>query len=269
MTLLPSSRDWSLAARDVRKGLLDWQVWGLLALTDIRQRYTRSRIGQFWITLSMALFVGGIGVVYSALFKQEMSSYLPFLAANYVVWSTLQSIVADATTVFTSSSIYLRQEAMPRTTFVMRLILRNLITFAHNLVIVPFVFLIFAVTPSWTILMAIPGVALLVIAAFPTVMLIGAISTRFRDMPLIIQNLLQVAFFLTPVMWRPEQLGPAGNYVVGLNPFAVYLRIVSEPLYGRIPGVWTYVAAIICTLVLYAIASPFMARFRARIVYWL
>lgn len=269
MSLIPVTRDWQLAAKDVRRGLGDWHVWLLLGLTDIRQRYMRSRLGQFWITLSMALFVAGIGTVYSVLFKQDISTYLPYLAVNYVVWSLIQGILADACYVFTQAAVYLRQEAMPRTTFVMRLLVRNLIMFAHNLIIVPIVFVIFGIVPRWEMLAAIPGLMLFLIASYPVVMLLGALSTRFRDMPVIITNLLQIAFFVTPVMWHVEQLGDMANVMIGLNPFAIFMRIVSEPLNGRIPGWPTYTIALVSTVAIYAIAAPFFARFRARIVYWL
>lgn len=269
MSLKPSSRDWRHAKFDAKQGLSSWHVWTLLALTDVRQRYKRSRVGPFWITLSMAAFVGGIGLVYSTLFKQDIRTYLPYLAVNYVVWTLLQGIIMDATTVFTGSGVYLRQEAMPKTLFVMRLIARNLIMFAHNIIIIPIVFIIFGIWPNWATLLAIPGMILLLIATYPVVMLIGIISTRFRDTPVIIQNVLQIAFFLTPIMWKVDQLGNMAPLIVGLNPFAIFLRIIAEPLNGRMPSLWTWGVAILIIALLYAITAPLFARLRARIVYWL
>lgn len=269
MSLKPSLRDWRLAQSDAAQGLSSWHVWNLLAMTDIRQRYKRSRVGPFWITLSMAAFVAGIGVVYSTLFKQDIRTYLPYLAVNYVIWTLIQGIISDATTVFSASGVYLRQEAMPKTLFAMRLISRNIIMLGHNIIIVPIVFLIFGIWPSWTMFLAIPGLLLLVVAAYPVVMLIGMVSTRFRDTPVIIQNVLQIAFFLTPIMWRVEQLGDAAPFVVGLNPFAIFLRIIAEPLNGRVPSLWTWGVALLMVAVLYAVTAPLFARLRARVVYWL
>ena len=41
-------------------------MWWLLAAGDIRQRYQRSMLGQFWLTISMGVTVGAIGLIYSA-----------------------------------------------------------------------------------------------------------------------------------------------------------------------------------------------------------
>jgi lipopolysaccharide transport system permease protein len=217
----------------------------------------------------MGLFVGGIGIVYSFLFKQAVHDYIPFLAVNYVVWTLLAGTINDSTTAFVQASVFLRQEALPKTAFVMRVLVRNLIAFAHNLIIIPLVFLAFGVIPSPVTLLAIPGLVLLLVAAFLVTVILGILCTRFRDLPQIVQNLLQIAFFVTPVMWRIDQMGGQAHLLVGLNPFAAFLRIVAEPIQGHVPGLAVYASTFVTVALLAALAWPLFARFRARIVYWL
>lgn len=269
MSLRPTSRDWSLANKDFAQGMRSWQIWTLMGVSDIRQRYKRSRFGQFWITLSMAVFVGGIGIVFSALFNQSVAEYVPYLAVNYIIWTFMSGVVSDSTTAFVQGTVFLRQENLPKSIFAMRVIVRNLIALAHNLIILPPVFLIFGVVPSWAILLAIPGLAMMLVAAFLVTLLCGILCTRFRDLPQIIANLLQLAFFLTPIMWRIDQLGDSGWWVLHLNPFAIFLRIVADPIRGYVPETLDYVSAAVVIGILLAITWPLFARFRARIVYWL
>ena len=269
MSLRPKRRDLALATRDLAGGVAARDVWLLLGVNDIRQRYNRSKFGQFWITLSMAIFIAGIGLVYSVLFNQPVQEYLPMLAVNITVWTLISGVVIDSSTVFTQAAVFMRQDALPRTVFVLRLMVRNLIVLAHNLVIVPLAYLIFLVHPSWTILAAIPGLAIVLAALFFMTLILGVLSTRFRDLPQIVQNTMQLLFFVTPVMWKADQLKGGKEMVVLYNPFAALLRIVSEPILGRIPQPATYGAAIAFVLVLAVVALPFFARFRARLVYWL
>ena len=268
-SLRPKRRDWGLATRDLVEGLAARDIWMLLGINDIRQRYNRSRFGQFWITLSMAIFIGGIGLVYSVLFNQPVQQYLPFLAVNITVWTLISGTISDSSTVFTQAAVFMRQDALPRTVFVLRLMVRNLIVLAHNILIVPLAFLIFLVPPSWTVFAALPGLVIVLAALFFITLMLGVLATRFRDLPQIVQNAMQLFFFVTPIMWRADQLTGDRRMVVLLNPFASLLRIVSEPLLGHIPAIGSYVSACIFVLVLAAIALPFFARFRARLVYWL
>lgn len=269
MSLAPTVRDWRLASLDLSRCVSGWHVWALLGISDVRQRYKRSRFGQFWITLSMAVFVTGIGLVYGGLFHQKIDEYIPYLAVNMTVWGLISSVVNDSNTAFIEASGYLRQEALPKTSFVMRILVRNFVAFAHNLIIVPIVFAVFLVVPGWEALLAIPGLVLVLVAVFLIALMLGILSTRFRDLPQIVSNVVQLAFFITPVMWKIEQLGDRGPPVLALNPLAVLMRLVSEPLLGRVPPAWVYGLALLYVLLLAALSWPLFARFRARIVYWL
>jgi ABC-type polysaccharide/polyol phosphate export permease len=257
------------AWRDVRDGLESWRIWWLLGIGDIRQRYRRSRVGQFWITLSVAVFITAIGVVFSTLFKQPIAQYLPYLATSYITWTLISGIILDSTSAFIQAESFLRQQAMAKSTFILRVLVRNLVAFGHNVVVLPIVFLIFGVAPSWTWLAALGGLLLIIVAGFLASLILAILCTRFRDLPQIVQNFVQVMFFVTPITWQSNLLGEQSPYIVDLNPFAAFLRIVSEPLLGRMPGLSAYALALLTIAVLALVACPLFRRYRPRIVYWL
>jgi lipopolysaccharide transport system permease protein len=266
---MPQRKHAELARRDLVHGLHSWRIWWLLGIGDIRQRYSRSRFGQFWITLSMAVFIISIGTIYALLFNQPVRTYLPYIAVNFVVWSLISGIINDSAFVYIQSENFLRQEALPKTVFVMRLLVRNVVNFAHNIVIVPVVFIAMGHWPSWSWLLAPLGLVLILLAGFFTALMLGLLCTRYRDLPQIVQNIVQIAFFITPVMWPAESLRAQVVGVVEYNPFAAFLHVVTEPLRGIIPHATTYALAVSTILVIAGVSLPLFARFRSRIVYWL
>lgn len=269
MSLQPSTRDWRLAFLDLTRCFKNWHIWVLLGVTDIRQRYMRSRFGQFWITLSTGIFVGGIGTVYAGLFHVDVRTFLPYLAVNMTVWSLLSGTVLEGASTFVEAANYLKQDSLPKTVFTMRILMRNLIAFAHNLIIIPIVYILFLVLPSPVAFLAIPGLCVVLIAAFFYILALGTICARYRDLGQIVTNLMQLAFFVTPIMWRLDQLGPRSAYVLWFNPFASLLQIVSEPMQGHVPALSTYGIAFAYVTLLALVSWTLFARFRARIVYWL
>ena len=262
-------REWRLAGQDIARCFRGWHVWALLGVSDIRLRYKRSRFGQFWITLSMAFFVAGIGAVYGGLFHQNVHEYIPYLAVNMIVWTFIQTSISESCQAFIEAAPYLRQEALPKSTFIMRVMVRNTIALGHNVIIIPLVFLLFLYAPSAVAVLALPGLVLVMLGVAMASTCLALLCTRFRDMPQIIGNLLQLAFFVTPIMWHVEQLGQNAFYVEVFNPFAAFLRVVSEPLLGHVPAPGTYLTVLVSLGVLTLVAWPCFAKFRARIVYWL
>jgi ABC-type polysaccharide/polyol phosphate export permease len=266
----PSLNERVAAARaDLARGFTDWRLWLLLGMNDIRQRYQRSRVGQFWITLSMLVTIVALGAVYSYLFRMSLREYLPSLTLGIVVWALIASMVTEACTVFTGAENYLQQVPMPKSIFVHRMLVRNLVTFAHNVTIVPLLYLAFGIAPGWPILLAPIGIAIATINGFWIGLLVGMLCARFRDLPQMVASLMQIAFFVTPVMWRQDQLPHEMSWLVDVNPLANLLRLIRDPLLGRVPTTSAYLMGIALILAGFSVAIPFFARFRARIVYWL
>jgi ABC-2 type transporter len=87
-------------SQEVIAGFRAWPVWGLMGWDDIRQRYRRSVIGPFWITLSMGIFILVLGVIYSRLFHTELKSYLPYLTAGFIVWGFMSAAASESCIAF-------------------------------------------------------------------------------------------------------------------------------------------------------------------------
>ncbi len=257
------------ARSDLTRGVSAWRLWLLLGMDDIRQRYQRSRVGQFWITVSMLVTIVALGLVYSYLFRMSLRDYLPSLTLGIIVWALISSMVTEASTVFTGADSYLQQVPMPKTIFVYRMLVRNLVTFAHNVTIVPLLYLAFGIMPGWPVLLAPIGLVIAAINGFWIGLLVGMLCARFRDLPQMVNSLMQIAFFVTPVMWRQDQLPHEMSWLVDVNPLANLLRLIRDPLLGRVPAASAYLMGIALILAGFSVTIPFFARFRARIIYWL
>jgi len=259
----------SKAYDDIIRGFLNWRIWWLLGVGDIRQRYARSFLGQFWITFSMGIFVAAIAMVYGVLFNQSYRDFLPYVTVNFVVWSLISGIMIEGVAVFTQAETFMRQAALPKTVFIMRLLARAMVNFAHNAILIPIVLLVLGRPFAWTWVLVPFGLLLIMLAGYFAVMLIGVLCTRFRDLPQVVQNLVQISFFVTPIMWPAEALSHRLPFVIDYNPFAAFLHVVAEPMRGVVPSTGTYLLAIGTIIALAAVGLPLFARFRARLVYWL
>ena len=257
----------TLALTDLRQSVASWRLWMLLGWLEIRQRYARSRVGPFWLTISMGVVITSIGVVYGTLFGQKMSEYLPYLAASLVTWGMFASTVQEGSSAFIANAAYIRQVSTPKLIYVLQVPWRNLLILAHNFVIVVVLLAIFGV-PSWaTLPLFIPGLLILTLNATWLAMLAGLVSARFRDLPQIIASLVQVAFYVTPIMYRPEALTKF-SFIVRLNPLAYLLDVVRLPLLGQVPSATTYAVTIAMAVVGWIVALVITNRYLKRISYW-
>jgi homopolymeric O-antigen transport system permease protein len=255
------------ALDDVREGLRRWELWGTMGWYDVRQQYRRSVLGPIWLTISMAVMVGALGFIYGGLFGHSLREYLPYLALGLIFWGFMASFMIDGCTVFTAAAPFILQVNAPLSIYVFRLLWRNLIVLAHNFLVYVAVAAIFGIWPGATALLAIPALAIICLNGVSVSFLFGVLTSRFRDIPPIVASLVQIMFFVSPILWKPEQI-PAKAVILESNPFFHFLRIVRRPLLGELPDLRSWVIVVALSLVLLLLASLFFARFRARVAYW-
>ena len=255
------------ALTDIHDGLNRWELWGTLGWHDIRQRYRRAIIGPFWITLSMGIMVGALGFLYAQFFRQPIRDYLPFVALGIIIWGFISTLILDGCIAFTASESVIRQLRAPLSIHVFRVMWRNLIIFAHNMLIYVVIMLIFGIWPGTQALLAIPGILILCLNGIWVSFLAGLLSARFRDIPMIAASVIQILFFFTPIIWNVDQLRTS-KLVAELNPFYHLVEIVRMPLLGHSPPQSTWFVVLAVTAVGYLVALGFFVRFRGRIAYW-
>lgn len=256
------------AVRDVVVGARLATLWGTMGWLDIRQRYSRSVMGPFWVTLTLAAFVGGLGVTYGALFRIPLDQYLPYLTIGMVVWTLISTFLLDGCNVFIAAQVAIKQMPAPLTVHVYRLIWRALIIFAHNALIIAVVLLFYPAHAASGLVPALLGLAVLCVNGFGFALTLGTIATRFRDIPPLMTNLVQTLFFVTPVLWKAENLGDRGAIALG-NPFFHLIELVRAPLVGAPLPALSWAVALGFTAVNLLVALLLYARFRWRIPYWL
>lgn len=262
------NRHTALTLRDLRDGLISWHIWGHLGWQDVKLRYRRSKLGPLWLTLSAAIFIGAIGPLYGRLFGQTSATFLPHLAVGFIVWTLIVQIVNEACVVYVQAENILKQVNLPLTVHVLRMVWRNVLIFLHNFAIVPIVILLAGKPLSVHALFLPIGLCLLLWNGYAVAILVAAVCTRFRDIPPIVANVMQLLFFISPIMWTPDLLGNR-IWIALYNPIYHFIELFRAPLLeARIPLV-SVAACVVMGMLLSLLCFGVLARFRHRIAYWL
>ena len=270
----PDSRSWRRAIGDLRRGWGQRELWAHLGWQDIRQRYKRSVLGPIWISISMAVTAIALGVLYAGLFGNDLSEQLPYILVGFIVWGFISGCVNEGSEVFASNVGLIRHLPAPLSVHVYRLVWRQSLFFAHNAVVYLVMLLVFPQDLGWATLTVFPALALLLVNGAWVALLLGIVTTRFRDLKPITQSFVQLLFFLTPIVWMYDDLLERGGAaaerarLVELNPLLHFLEIVRQPLLGQPqePRHWIVVGVI--TVVGWTLALVVLRQYRARISYW-
>jgi ABC-type polysaccharide/polyol phosphate export permease len=258
------------AADDLLDGLRQWDLWGRLGWLEIKRRYRRTMIGPFWSAISLGAFVLALGGVGAGLWSKQVRDYMPFLAAGMVVWVFMSTVITESCGLFIASTGLFRQMRFNYSVLAYALVYRNFVVFLHNMLVYVVIFLIYSPGNfGAATLLAVPGMALVLVNCVWIALLFGMVCLRFRDLQQLVTTLIQIAMFVTPIFWPPESLHGIMHIVyVELNPLYHLITIVRAPLLNQVPSLEVYVATGLITAVGWTVTYACFRYFRRRIAYW-
>ena len=259
-----------VAIADLKRSRQKLYLALMLGWQDIRQRYRRSKLGPFWLTISMGVMIGMIGIVFGQVLSTPMQEYFPFLATGIILWTCFSTAVMEGSTSFIDAQGMIRQLDLPLSLYPIRVLWRNVVICAHNVIILPLVFIVVGRGITWDILWLIPGFVVFLWNMLWVSLLLGTFCTRFGDMPQIVSSLIQVFFYVTPIIWMPNVLNPrSASMLVEPNPIYHILQIVRSPILGQAPTTQNWLVSLGVALLGSLFALWFFGKYKKRIAYWL
>lgn len=258
------------AADDLLRGLSRRELWGRLGWLDVKRRYRRATIGPFWNSITLAIYVLTVGTVGAAIWHQNIYDYLPFLVSGMIVWTLVSSIVTESCGLFIAGQSLFRNIRFDYSILSYALVWRNFLVLLHNLSV--YFLVVLVLKPALlgvTLLLAIPGLALVLLNGVWVSLLFGMVCLRFRDVPPLVSSGMQIAMLITPLFWPADTLTGLKRFVfVDLNPLYHVIDVVRAPLEGRVPDAISYEVMVAMTIGGWWLTYAMFRRFRKRIAYW-
>ncbi len=255
----------------ILNSIKNYDLWLTLAVTKIRVRFIRTALGPIWEILGTSIFLVFIAFVWSKLWGDTFFEFFCYLYSGFIIWKAISSIIGDATYLFsdTYSSCFENVNINPfvfcmshtAKNFLVLLmnfpILISILIISDSLYIVSFLWILF-----YFILFFISGVA----ASF----IIATICLKFRDLQFSIIVLLQLMFFVTPVIWKIDQLSDKSQrFIIDPNLLYHYIELFrSIALYGEI-NFKSLLVVSITTIVLVIMSLIIYKKVNKKLIFWI
>lgn len=260
------------ALNQITNAAARWRLWTTFAWEDVKTSYRRSLIGVLWISLSFTIFVAVKVLIFGAILRDSDAGaghyFGAYIMLGFFVWQFMNQVINSAPGVFLSAEGWIRNDPIELPVFVFQAVTRSLFDLILTGLVVVFGLAYFGYGLHANTLLVIPALIVLTLNAGWVTLFLGVICTRFRDIGHLIQAIMRVFFFLTPIFWMPSQLGEQIMAFLWWNPFAHFIWIVRTPILDQDPALASWIFVGVLTLAGWAIALTSFALFRKRIVFW-
>jgi lipopolysaccharide transport system permease protein len=250
--------------------------WMALVRIDLRNRYRRSVIGMGWSLLQPIAMTIVLCIVFCQLFNMDLETLAPNLLSGLTFWGFIMAVVMQGCQCFFQGESYIRQHPAPLAIYPLRTTLGAGFHFLLGLgIVLVFVWWVhgFANLPVlWSL---VPTLALLFVIGWSLAVCMGVANVMFQDCQHLTEILMQILFYMTPIIYPPDlllkKLEPQHlEWLIDLNPFAVLLQLIRQPLLENQLPSWRIVGlSALVGLIAASAAILALKRFEKRMIFYL
>lgn len=218
-----------------------------LVVRDLKVRYKNSVLGFFWSLINPLVQVATITIVFKYVMPIGIPNYSAYLLVAFLPWMFFQMSLMDASQSVLAHHDLLRKVYFPREVLPLSMVIANLIHFLMALVVF-FIYLLVIGAPivfTWFLLPLLVLIEFLFVTGLA--FFISAMNVFYEDIKYIVGVLLNILFYLTPIIYLSEQvfvkldeIGRGALYtvyqLVPLNAIIISFRKALMPPYGPPPG---------------------------------
>jgi lipopolysaccharide transport system permease protein len=234
---------------------------------DFQARFARSRVGLLWIIAQPLAQVAIFSFVLSGLLATRIPNvsgpyaYVIYLMAGTLCWSLFSDVVSRCLAIFIDSGNLIKKIAFPRVS--LPLIVTG-IAFVNNAALFIVVACAAALLgyPLSIHYVWLPVLVLLTVALATGLGIIcGTLNVFSRDVGQVVPVLLQLLFWMTPIVYMPSILPEAFQQWIAWNPLAAIVESYQDViLFARSPAWDRLLPAAVLSAVLLAVALGLFRR---------
>lgn len=219
------------------------QLLAALTARDLKARYRGSILGFFWSLANPLLLLGVYTLVFTRFFPQQVVTPYPlFLFAGILPWTFFSAAVLESTNSIAGNAGLIKKVMFPAEALPLVVVLSHLVHFALALPILLVAMGIYAAMGQATISPTIaltPFLMLLqTIFVAGVAMTVASASVLFRDLRDLVTNLMQLGFFITPIIYLIDRIDSRLlRALLRLNPMTPFVVSYQDVLFfGRLPA---------------------------------
>jgi hypothetical protein len=253
---------------DIYRGCVNHWLWFKPAIDEIKKKYSRSIIGPLWQTIAILLLVLCIGPLYSLLYSVNQQLYIPYISIGFVLWIFIVSYINEVCYSFISSEAEIKNLKIFYSCYIYRCLVKNIFIFFHSCIALFIILPFYINIKEIMIFEVLLGLILIIIFLFFLGIILALLSTRYRDFSQITSTSMQFFFFVTPILWIPNNSKLSFNFLK-FNPFNIFIEIIRNPLLGINDNYSSIFIALIYVTILILLSMWIFTKKYYRLIFWL
>ncbi len=201
---------------------------------NMKKKFRGSVIGPIWNVIGAFVLITVLSIVYGKYFFAQSGEFLSYLSISLFTWIFISNSLNGMVGIFYEKKNILLESSYNHKIFLFENMMNNFYIFLYTLPVILLMLILNDVKFNLSFILAIFAIFLIIINIILLGNILSILSPIYRDVPKIVENLLVIGFFATPIIWYESILNGKGKLLLFLNPFYYFFKILREPFFSII-----------------------------------
>ena len=257
---------------EIRRVLKSKYIESVLTLTsfNMAKQYRYSMLGWAWTLLMPTVQILVYSFIFGALLKVPHKAQALYILTGLLPWTFMANTLMSASGALLSRGDAIKRCIIPKTTFAITDLFRNLYVFLISFSSLYVISLLIYVDFSFTILLFPLALIPLIIFTASLSILLSFMAPYFRDINEFVNVGLMIGFYATPILYQIVDMPEKYHLFFNSNPFYLLFKPIFEVVYHQqLPNIKSFGVAMLIALITSIVSYWGYKKLRNNVVYYL
>lgn len=252
----------------LRKYLNDFELVKTLTINSLKIKYKRSKLGLSWSLLNPIFNITVISFVFSTIMGMTYSKFAVFFFSGFIAWSLFANCLVGATHCLINNESLIKKVPINILVFPLVTIGVNVVEFTLALLTMTVLLFLLGLKLSVAFFFLPISFILLLLFTAGLVLIISVITTFFRDFSHIFLVVIQLWFYLTPVLYPKTVLSGNRQILKLINPMVIYIDLFRDPIANnQLPFSDEILIACLLSMIVFSLGIFMFNKYKSKIIF--
>ena len=233
----------------ISKWLHDLELLKTFVINAFKVKYKRSKLGLSWSMLNPILNITVVSFVFSQVMGMPYQKFVVFYFSGFLAWTLFSSSLLQSANSLIVNEALIKKVPINLIIFPLTFVAVSTVEFLMGFAVLAILLFFLGLKLSMAFLFLPVSLLLLVMFSTGVCLIVSVLTSFYRDVAYILTVVVQLWFYLTPVLYPKKFLLAKSQILAMINPMVVYIDLFRDPIVnGILPNRSVMMTAFFCLL---------------------
>jgi lipopolysaccharide transport system permease protein len=242
--------------------IINYNLVKLLVKLNLKVHHRNSYIGPLWNVITNVIIIITLSVAYYPYHRDNFIFYISYLSIGVFFWRYISYTINESLSLLEKKKNVLKEVNINMKCFIFEIVFSNFFRLLYAFPIIIFLLIMNDENFYKNFLLFFLIILLIITNLIFLTYSTSIISLIYSDIKTIIENIMWILFFATPIIWLEDSINIKIKYLLNFNIFYHFFNIIRMPLLNYVNNQFFISLIIVLFFTIINIALSYMCHLK-------